>query len=93
MPDASEETLEALPPSCKLIYFILRQDGPMTQGALADESMLPPRTVRYATRRLKKSGIITTRMHIKDARRNVYQIHVTAGYSGNSEHDSVTADE
>jgi hypothetical protein len=41
MSDANEETIDDLPPSCKLIYFVLKQEGPMTQGTLTDESMLP----------------------------------------------------
>jgi hypothetical protein len=39
MPVEGEETLEDLQPSCKLIYFVLRPDGPMPRE-LADESML-----------------------------------------------------
>jgi DNA-binding MarR family transcriptional regulator len=91
MPDANEETIGDLPPSCKLIYFVLRQEGPMTQRTLTDESMLPPRTVRYAIRRLEELSIITKRIHIKDARQNVYDTHVTTGGSGTNEHNSVTA--
>jgi DNA-binding MarR family transcriptional regulator len=91
MSEANEETINDLPPSCKLVYFVLKQEGPMTQRTLADESMLSPRTVRYAIRRLEELDIITNQIHIKDARQNVYDVDVTSEDSNSSEQNSATA--
>jgi DNA-binding MarR family transcriptional regulator len=91
MSDAAEETVKDLPPSCKLIYFVLKQEGPMTQITLADESMLPERTVRYAINRLVEIDALSKRIHIKDARQNVYDIHETAEEGSAGEQNSVTA--
>jgi len=91
MANDNEETISDLPPSCKLVYFVLRQEGPMTQGTLTDESMLPPRTVRYALRRLEEINTITNMIHIRDARQNVYDIQGTTGDSDTDEHSTITA--
>lgn len=91
MTDATEETINDLPPSCKLIYFVLRQEGPMTQGTLTEESMLPPRTVRYAIRRLEELDAISERIHLKDARQNIYDIHETTEDADTDKHNSVAA--
>ena len=63
----------------------------MTQRTLTNESMLPPRTVRYAVRRLEELNVITQRIHLKDARQNIYDIDMTTEDGDNSEHESVTA--
>jgi DNA-binding MarR family transcriptional regulator len=91
MSDPGEELISDLPPSCKLIYFVLKQEGPMTQITLADESMLPERTVRYAISRLEEIDALSKRIHIKDARQNVYDINETTKDGSTGEHNSVTA--
>jgi hypothetical protein len=63
----------------------------MTQGMLTDESMLPQRTVRYAIRRLEELDAITERIHIMDARQNIYDIHETTEDSDTGDHNSVIA--
>ena len=46
------DRLRELPPSAKLVAKVLEGDAPLSQGGLADESLLPDRTVRYALNRL-----------------------------------------
>ena len=66
------ERLRELPPSAKLVAKVLEGDSPLSQGQLADESLLPDRTVRYALHRLEEQGIIGARYSFQDARKQVY---------------------
>jgi DNA-binding MarR family transcriptional regulator len=66
------ERLRELPPSAKLVAKVLETDEPLSQGELAEESLLPDRTVRYALNRLEESGLIGSRYSFKDARKQVY---------------------
>ncbi|ELZ74346.1 transcription regulator, ArsR like protein [Haloferax elongans ATCC BAA-1513] len=66
------ERLRELPPSAKLVAKVLESDAPLSQGQLADESLLPDRTVRYALNRLEESDLVGSRYSFKDARKQVY---------------------
>ena len=66
------DRLRELPPSAKLVAKVLETDSPMSQGQLADESLLPDRTVRYALNRLDDEGLVNSRYSFKDARKQVY---------------------
>lgn len=68
------DRLRELPPSAKLVAKILETDGPLSQGQLADESLLPDRTVRYALNRLEEARLVESRYSIKDARKQVYDL-------------------
>jgi len=70
------ERLRELPPSAKLVAKILEIDGAMAQGELAEESLLPDRTVRYALNRLEESELIEARYSLTDARKQVYSLTV-----------------
>jgi transcriptional regulator, ArsR family len=74
MDDATRSTLEDLPPSAKLVYKTLEYEGPLTQGELAAESLLPSRTVRYALTTLADDGLVDERLHIQDARKRLYSL-------------------
>jgi len=64
-----------LSPSAKLVYKSLDYvDEPLTQHALAEETLLPERTVRYALTRLEDAGVVDHRWDIEDARRREYYI-------------------
>ena len=71
------DRLEPLPPSAKLVYLVLASEGRQTQGDLVSETMLSPRTVRYARTKLEENDLITSDIYIPDARKNVYEITVT----------------
>jgi DNA-binding GntR family transcriptional regulator len=69
------DRLRELPPSAKLVAKVLEGDAPLSQGQLADESLLPDRTVRYALNRLEESGLVGSRYSFKDARKQVYYLN------------------
>lgn len=72
---AEENTeLTDLPPSAKLIYKVLEYEEAMTQKKLADETLLSPRTVRYACQRLEEIDVVEKKIYAVDARQNFYQI-------------------
>lgn len=77
-PDGEEtdpvDALTELPPSSKLVYKVLEYEGSMTQDQIATESRLCPRTVRYALGKLEDAGLVTSRVHLADARQSKYQI-------------------
>jgi len=70
------DRLRELPPSAKLVAKILETDAPLSQGKLAEESLLPDRTVRYALNRLEQTGLIESRHSVADARKQVYSLTV-----------------
>lgn len=66
------EQLRELPPSAKLVAKVLESDAPLSQGQLADASLLPDRTVRYALNRLEDCELVDSRYSFTDARKQVY---------------------
>ena len=66
------DRLRELPPSAKLVAKVLETNAPLSQGQLAEESLLPDRTVRYALNRLEDAELIGSRYSFHDARRQVY---------------------
>ncbi len=69
-----DERLRDLPPSAKLVVKVLEIDSPLSQSELAEESLLPDRTVRYALNRLDEVGLIESRYSFVDARKRVYTL-------------------
>jgi len=69
------EQLRELPPSAKLVAKVLETDAPLSQGQLAEESLLPDRTVRYALNRLEESDLVGSRYSFHDARKQVYYLN------------------
>ncbi|MBZ6493811.1 MULTISPECIES: MarR family transcriptional regulator [Natrinema] len=70
--DEYRDRLRELPPSAKLVAKVLETDSPLSQGQLAEESLLPDRTVRYALNRLEDVGLVGSRYSFRDARKQVY---------------------
>jgi DNA-binding GntR family transcriptional regulator len=68
------DRLRELPPSAKLVAKVLESDTPLSQGQLAEESLLPDRTVRYALNRLEDAGLVGSRYSFRDARKQVYYL-------------------
>ena len=68
------DRLRDLPPSAKLVAKVLETDSPLSQGQLAEESLLPDRTVRYALNRLEDAELVGSRYSFKDARKQVYYL-------------------
>ena len=72
-PNPNESLIE-LPPSSKLVYKVLEYEGSMTQEEIAAESRLCARTVRYALGKLEDEGLVTSRVHLEDARQSKYRL-------------------
>ncbi|WP_265110344.1 ArsR family transcriptional regulator [Halosolutus halophilus] len=72
--DEYRDRLRELPPSAKLVAKVLEIDSPLSQGQLAEESLLPDRTVRYALNRLEDVGLVGSRYSFRDARKQVYYL-------------------
>jgi DNA-binding MarR family transcriptional regulator len=74
--EAGWEAVRDLPPSAKLVAKVLEYNETLTQSQLAEETMLPPRTVRYALSRLEDAGVVTSRFSFADARKRIYTLSV-----------------
>ncbi|MFB6309332.1 MAG: winged helix-turn-helix domain-containing protein [Haloarculaceae archaeon] len=74
LPSSTIESLRDLPPSAKLVAKTLEYEGSLTQGELADETMLPSRTVRHALTMLEDEAVVTSRISFTDARQRVYRL-------------------
>jgi DNA-binding MarR family transcriptional regulator len=70
------EPVRDLPPSAKLVAKVLEYNGTLTQSQLADETLLPARTVRYALSRLEEVGVVESRFSFADARKRIYTLTI-----------------
>jgi DNA-binding MarR family transcriptional regulator len=70
------EAVTDLPPSAKLVAKVLEYNDRLTQSQLAEETMLPPRTVRYAVSRLEEVDVVESRFSFTDARKRVYTLTI-----------------
>lgn len=68
-----------LPPSAKLVYKVLENDGQLTQKDLVERTALPSRTVRYAIGRLKEKNLLVERFYFIDARQSLYSLPGAGG--------------
>jgi|GEM_PF-316479 len=72
MDDGTRELLAPLPPSAKLVYYVLDEEGRFDQTGLAEETRLSTRTVRFAVEKLAEIGLVEEGLCPQDARRSVY---------------------
>jgi DNA-binding MarR family transcriptional regulator len=70
------EPIEELPPSAKLVAKVLEYTGTLSQRELAEETMLPARTVRYAITRLEEVDAVETQFSFTDARKRLYTLSI-----------------
>ncbi|TQQ83355.1 MarR family transcriptional regulator [Halonotius terrestris] len=70
------EAVRDLPPSAKLVAKVLDYNDTLTQSELADETLLPPRTVRYALNRLEEADVVDSRFSFSDARKRLYSLKI-----------------
>ncbi|WP_255196842.1 MarR family transcriptional regulator [Halorarius litoreus] len=70
------EAVRDLPPSAKLVAKALEYNERLTQSQLAEETLLPPRTVRYALTRLEEHDAVASRFSFTDARKRVYTLNI-----------------
>ena len=70
------DAVKDLPPSAKLVAKVLEYNDSLTQSQLAEETLLPPRTVRYALTRLEDVGVVDSRFSFSDARKRIYTLQI-----------------
>ena len=70
------DAVRDLPPSAKLVAKVLEYNDTLTQSQLAEETLLPPRTVRYALTRLEEQDAVDSRFSFSDARKRLYSLDV-----------------
>ncbi|WP_277553511.1 helix-turn-helix domain-containing protein [Halobaculum limi] len=63
-----------LPPSAKLVAKVLEYEDTLSQSELAEETLLPSRTVRYALSRLEEADVVESRFSFTDARKRLYSL-------------------
>ncbi|MFC7097890.1 MarR family transcriptional regulator [Halobaculum marinum] len=74
MPTDLRSAVADLPPSAKLVFVVLEQHERLTQAALAEETLLPQRTVRYALDELREVEVLKEELNIMDARQRFYSL-------------------
>jgi DNA-binding MarR family transcriptional regulator len=70
------EPVREMPPSAKLVAKVLDYNDTLTQSQLAEETLLPPRTVRYALSRLEDADVVDSRFSFSDARKRLYTLNL-----------------
>lgn len=63
-----------IPPSAKVVYGLLKKNGPLTAKDILRQCKLAPRTVRYALKKLLDARMIKRLPNLNDMRQNVYQL-------------------
>lgn len=66
------DQLVSLSPSAKLVFHTLEEDHPLTSQAIAEQSLLPKRTTRYALEKLGDADLVTKQVDLHDPRRRLY---------------------
>ncbi|ADB63338.1 hypothetical protein Htur_4534 (plasmid) [Haloterrigena turkmenica DSM 5511] len=72
----SWDDIRDLPPSAKLVAKVLEYNDTMTQQQIADETLLPARTVRYGLNRLDDENVVDSRVSFSDARKRLYSLDI-----------------
>lgn len=70
------KAVRELPPSAKLVAKVLDYNDTLTQSQLAEETLLPARTVRYALTRLEEENVVDSRFSFSDARKRLYTLAI-----------------
>lgn len=70
----SDDSIQDLPPSSKLVLKVLEYNGGLTQKQIVEKSRLSQRTVRDALDRLQEVDIVEKDIYIPDARQNLYRL-------------------
>ena len=63
-----ESRLDRLPESAQRVFGAVRHEGPLTHAGLRHRTGLPPRTIRFAVRRLRDEGLVDARSSLRDCR-------------------------
>ncbi|MHA2359425.1 MAG: NAD(+)/NADH kinase [Candidatus Thorarchaeota archaeon] len=72
--ETAEDVAHELPPSAKLVYKVLEYKGQLSQKEIIEETMLAPRTVRYALSLLMSEGLVNKSVSLRDSRQGLYNV-------------------
>jgi DNA-binding MarR family transcriptional regulator len=88
----TDELVQDLPPSAKLVLKVLEYNGGLTQKQIVENSRLSQRTVRDALDRLQEHEIVEKDIYIPDARQNIYRLPdcIDAGTPDDADADGAT---
>jgi DNA-binding transcriptional ArsR family regulator len=64
-----------LPESARRVFAVIRDEGPVTHAQLRSATEIPPRTIRYAVKRLRDEGFVDTRCSLRDCRTCYFFVH------------------
>jgi DNA-binding transcriptional ArsR family regulator len=68
-------TFGRLPESAQKVFAVIRDHGPVTNADLQARTEMPPRTIRYAVKRLKDEGFVDSRCSLRDCRTCFFFVH------------------
>jgi predicted transcriptional regulator len=64
-----------LPESARRVFEVIKDQGPVTHKELRALTSIPPRTIRYAVKRLRDEGFVDTRCSLQDCRTCYFFVH------------------
>ncbi len=64
-----------LPESARRVFQAVRDQGPVTHAGLREATGMPPRTIRFAVKRLRDEGYLDARCSLKDCRTCYFFVH------------------
>jgi len=73
---STDDIVQDLPPSAKLVLKVLEYNGGLTQKQIVENSRLSQRTVRDALDRLQEADVVEKDIYIPDARQNLYRLKI-----------------
>ena len=73
------EMIQDLPPSAKLVAFVLQHNGTLSKQELVEETLLSDRTVRLGVKKLQQVGAVKAEISVRDARKRLYELSVEPG--------------
>jgi len=69
-----EEKIQNLPPSAKLVAFVLQHNGKLSKQELVEETLLSERTVRLGIEKLQQADVVKAEISMQDARKRLYEL-------------------
>jgi DNA-binding MarR family transcriptional regulator len=90
---STDDIVQDLPPSAKLVLKVLEYNGGLTQKQIVENSRLSQRTVRDALDRLQEADVVEKDIYIPDARQNLYRLDIDDEDDGEVEADEAEAAE
>jgi DNA-binding transcriptional ArsR family regulator len=66
------DRLVSLSPSAKLVFRVLQHDHPLTSQEIAEKTLLPQRTIRYALSKLNEADLTEEQVDPQEPRTRLY---------------------